>query len=237
MIWFPDWLNEGHIAAFDTETTGIDVSTARIVQATVVELSASGFVGEKSWLVNPGIPIPPEATAVHGITDAVAETGVPAPDAVHEIIEQIVDVWARKLPLVIVNAPYDLSLLAHEALRYGLPFPDVGPVLDPLCIDRGIDKYRKGGRKLEDLAKHYGVALHEAHNSRDDALCGASVLWMIGQRHRGIKALSIDDMQAWQRRKFAEWAINFQEYKRQTDPNAVIDAAWPIREGIERIPF
>lgn len=57
------------LGVFDLETTGIDVETARIVTAHVGAIDANGSVIERSdWLVNPGVVIPPQATAVHGIT-------------------------------------------------------------------------------------------------------------------------------------------------------------------------
>lgn len=61
---------EGPLAAFDTETTGVDVETDRIVSAAVVVQDAAGTRPRVSrWLVNPGVPVPAGATAVHGLTD------------------------------------------------------------------------------------------------------------------------------------------------------------------------
>ena len=61
---------EGPLAAFDTETTGVDVETDRIVSAAVVVQDAPGTRPRVTrWLVNPGVPVPAGATAVHGLTD------------------------------------------------------------------------------------------------------------------------------------------------------------------------
>ncbi|MCZ9336229.1 exonuclease domain-containing protein, partial [Streptomyces sp. TRM76130] len=61
---------EGPLAAFDTETTGVDVENDRIVSAAVVVQDAPGLRPRVSrWLVNPGVPVPEAATAVHGLTD------------------------------------------------------------------------------------------------------------------------------------------------------------------------
>src|SRR5262245_56086358 len=61
---------EGPLAAFDTETTGVDVETDRIVSAAVVAQDAPGVRPRVTrWLVNPGVPVPTEATAVHGLTE------------------------------------------------------------------------------------------------------------------------------------------------------------------------
>jgi DNA polymerase-3 subunit epsilon len=57
------------LAFIDTESTGVDPRTARIVRLTVLTLQPDGTRSSRTALVNPGEPIPPGATAVHGITD------------------------------------------------------------------------------------------------------------------------------------------------------------------------
>jgi DNA polymerase-3 subunit epsilon len=58
------------LAVFDIESTGTDVQQDRIVELAIVKLLPGGARETKTWLVNPGIPIPAEVTAIHGITDA-----------------------------------------------------------------------------------------------------------------------------------------------------------------------
>ena len=58
------------LAVFDIESTGTDVQQDRIVELAIVKLLTDGSRQTKAWLVNPGVPIPPEVTAIHGITDA-----------------------------------------------------------------------------------------------------------------------------------------------------------------------
>ncbi|MDE6371753.1 MAG: 3'-5' exonuclease, partial [Duncaniella sp.] len=57
------------IVFFDLETTGVDVTHDRIVEISIIKVMPNGEEIEKTRRVNPGIPIPPEATAVHHITD------------------------------------------------------------------------------------------------------------------------------------------------------------------------
>ena len=79
------------LAVFDLETTGIDVQTSRIVTANVSVIGVDGHpVSRLDWLANPGVDIPEQATAVHGITTqtAVAD-GRPAAIVVYEIIEAL----------------------------------------------------------------------------------------------------------------------------------------------------
>ena len=66
--------------------------------------------------------------------------------------------FATGIPVVVYNAPYDLSLLDRECRRNGLePIDAPGPVIDPLVIDKAVDSYRKGKRTLEVAAAHYRV--------------------------------------------------------------------------------
>lgn len=60
---------ERPLAVIDTESTGLNPETARIVSISVLIITPDGAVSKRSELINPGIPIPPGATAVHGITD------------------------------------------------------------------------------------------------------------------------------------------------------------------------
>ena len=54
---------------FDLETTGIDIANDRIVEISLVKLYADGKEEINTFRINPGIPIPPEVTAIHGIKD------------------------------------------------------------------------------------------------------------------------------------------------------------------------
>ena len=111
------------LGVFDLETTGVDTATARIVTAHVGVLDEAGRVVErKDWLVDPGIEIPEGASAVHGISTAHARRfGRPPVEVVPEILAAIRSVFDRGFALVVYNAPYDLTLLTHEARRAGCP--------------------------------------------------------------------------------------------------------------------
>lgn len=79
------------MSPFDIESTGVDTETARIVTASVVTIVGS-TPRVRSWLVDPGVDIPAEATAVHGITTEHARShGVKASYAVAEIREALSD--------------------------------------------------------------------------------------------------------------------------------------------------
>ncbi|MFB9348817.1 3'-5' exonuclease [Streptomyces heliomycini] len=227
----------GPLAAFDLETTGTDIETDRIVTAAVVRLEPDGGVStERTWLLDPGVAIPEEAAAIHGISTAQARAqGAPAPRAVEEVTQTVAEVLRAGTPLVVMNARYDLSLLDRECRRYGLESLSErlgslpSPVIDPLVIDKHIDKYRKGKRALHALCAHYGVSLDDAHDARADAVAAARVVRRLGEKHRPVGTMSLADLHDLQVRAAAEQSASLQAYlRRTTNPAAVVERAWPV---------
>ena len=135
------------LTVFDLETTGVDVETARIVTACIAVLDADGSVIDRwDWLADPGVEIPEGASAIHGITTELARLdGRPTDVVVAEIAQTLRTLAGLGVPLVVYNAPYDLSLLDRECRRNELePLPDPSAVVDPLVLDKAVDRYRKG---------------------------------------------------------------------------------------------
>jgi DNA polymerase-3 subunit epsilon len=215
--------------SFDTETTGPKPEEARLVTAHAVEVGADGSRELGSWLVNPCVPIPPEATAIHGITNEQAARGAPLSHALPQIVATLEAFWELGEPVVAFNAPYDLTLVQYEAQRAGLKPVRVGYVLDPLVIDRGAEPYRKGRRNLATLAGHYGVKQESAHDARGDALTAARILWKQARRHRALFEMSLKEMQEWQREAHQKWATGFQAYLRSQGKDDVVDLDWPVK--------
>ncbi len=220
------------LGVFDLETTGIDTETSRIVSAYVGVIEADGSAKGVSWLADPGIPIPPQASAVHGITTERAQTeGRPAPEVVAEIVAVIRALLAQGVPLVVYNAAYDITLLNRECARYGIePLVDPTPVIDPLVIDRAMDRYRKGKRTLEVAAEFYGVELTDAHDAEADAIAAGRVAQAIARKYADTLGDDVVMVHANQVSWASESAVSFQEYMRRTkDPDFVADGAWPER--------
>ncbi len=225
------------LGVFDLETTGIDTDTSRIVSAYVGVVDAEGQPKGVSWLADPGIEIPAGASAVHGITtERARQEGRPAEEVVAEIVAVIRALLEQGVPLVIYNAAYDLTLLNRECLRYGIePLSDPTPVVDPLVIDRAMDRYRKGKRTLEAAAEFYGVALMDAHDAEADAVAAGRVAQAIARKYSdalGDDVVMIHTNQvAWA----SDSASSFQEYMRRTkDPEFVADGLWPQRLKVQR---
>lgn len=184
------WM-DARAVAFDVETTGTDPVQARIVTAALVWFE--GGVPVRTWtaLADPGIEIPAGAAAVHGITTEFARAhGRPAAEVVQELLEQLA-ARTPDTPIIIMNARYDLTVLATESERHGLRellpewFP--GAVIDPLVIDRHVDRFRKGPRNLSSLCAHYGIVLQDAHSADADALAAAAVAYKLCREGRVLR--------------------------------------------------
>ena len=221
------------LAVFDLETTGIDVDTCRIVTAHVGVLGASGEVLERrEWIVDPGVEIPTAASLIHGVTTERARLeGQSAPTAVAEIVAALTDVAGRGLPIVAYNASYDLTLLEREAIRYGIaPLPGPGPVIDPLVIDKAVDRYRRGKRTLTAAAEHYGVALPDAHDAGADAVAAGRVAQAIARAYPELAAIAVAELHARQVGWCREQAESYQAWRRANgEPEFTTSGAWPVR--------
>jgi DNA polymerase-3 subunit epsilon len=221
------------LGVFDLETTGIDVTSSRIVSAHVGVIGPDGAVVEQTdWLADPGIEIPEQASAVHGITTAQARAeGRPAAEVVAEIIAALSALFARGVAVTIYNASYDLSLLDNEARRHGLtPLDTPAPVIDPLVLDKAVDRYRKGKRTLEAAALHYGVDLTDAHTAGADAVAAGRVAQALAQKFAAELAFDAPELHAKQIVWAAEQAASFQDYMRRThNPDFTDSGLWPVR--------
>lgn len=227
----PSWAKK--LAVFDLETTGLDLATARIVTACVVLIDEHGQVAsqELEWLANPGVPIPEQASNVHGVTDEIANTrGRPAQEVVAEILEALRGYFAEGIPVVAYNAPYDFTILQAEALRYSLsPVESPKPVMDPLILDRQLDKYRAGKRNLEVVAAHYGVSLSDAHNATADAVAAGRVLQAIARKYQTQLPATAQELHDQQVGWSEAQDSNFEEFRRRTLPDFQVVRGWPLK--------
>jgi DNA polymerase-3 subunit epsilon len=225
----PLWAEK--LAVFDTETTGVDTSQARIVSSTIALLGASGEVLERyDWLIDPGVEIPQAASNIHGITTEVARaSGVDAAVGISQLVAQLLQMLDRGFPVVAYNAPFDLSLLRAEAARYGVAWPaEIAPVVDPLILDKQLDRYRKGKRTLEAVAEHYRVPLGLAHDAGEDAIAAGRVAQAIALKYSQSLPGELIDLHQQQIGWAAAQAASFQEYMRRVkDPGFVANGDWP----------
>jgi len=226
--------NWGRLAVFDLETTGVDIETARIVSACIAVLDANGVVESRwDWLADPGVEIPAGASAVHGITTERARAlGRPAGQVIGEVAQSLRVLFGLGIPLVVYNAPYDLSLLDRECRRHLLePLVPPTPVIDPLVIDKAVDKYRKGKRTLEITAELYGVRLEGAHDAGADAVAAGRVAQALLRAYPLEVDVPAAELHLRQVSWYAEQAASFADFIRREkgDLGFVADSAWPVR--------
>ena len=221
------------LAVFDLETTGVDVHSARIVTACLARLDSAGVLTHRrDWLADPGIEIPPGATAVHGIsTERARAEGRPAATVVAEVLDAVRAELDAGIPVVVYNAPYDLTLLAAEARRYGLaPLLEPHPIIDPLVIDKTVDRYRKGKRTLEAACAHYGVTLEGAHDAGVDAIAAGHVARAIASVHAAVLPETLDELHAAQTAWHDQQCDSFEDFmRRERDHRFTADRGWPVR--------
>ncbi len=174
------------LVAVDTETTGFDPALGHgLVEVACVTVE-DGHIGETwSSLVRPGRPIPPDATAIHGITDAMVQ-GAPAPgDVAPELRRRCGD-----LPLVFHNALFDLPFLA-ALMRQARQPPLLNPIVDTLGLARGL--FDPGGNALGALAARLGLPAETAHRALGDALTTARLFLALAARwesERGARSVA-----------------------------------------------
>jgi DNA polymerase-3 subunit epsilon len=221
------------VLGFDTETTGVRVHQDRIVTAALVTRQADGSVSERGWLIDPGVEIPANASAVHGITTEHArEHGAQPAQALEEIAAAIVADAA--LPIVAFNASYDLAILDADLTRHGLATlverlgRPVAPILDPLVLDRGADRFRRGKRTLGDLVEHYRVGDGQGlHDATADVRATIAVLDSILAAFPGLAEMSSTQLHEWQVGKHREWAEGFNEWLVSKGRTGDVNPVWP----------
>lgn len=157
------------IAFIDVETTGINVSTDRIIEISVLKISPNGVEEWMSTRVNPGIPVPPKSTAIHGITDADLAD---AP-TFREIAKNLAT-FLEGTDLAGYNAiKFDIPILAEEFLRINMDFS----FRKRRYVDAQVIFYKKEQRTLSAAYQFYcNSELENAHSSAADVKATLEVL-------------------------------------------------------------
>jgi DNA polymerase III epsilon subunit len=156
-----DSLNALYVV-IDVETTGLDASQGH----EICEVAASKLVDDRiedifCTLVNPGRPIPPEASAVNRITDEMVRDAPTMSAVAHDLLDFI----GPNSVIVIHNAPFDMSFLQSKLPKLGLPRIN-NLVVDTLELAR--KEYGPGGNSLGRLAKRLSLRQGTAHRAQGD---------------------------------------------------------------------
>lgn len=168
------------VKTFDTETTERDAAKARIVEIAVV---GDGF--SFSRRCNPGVPIPPDATAVHGVTDADVASCPPF----SAIASEVAAALDCDLLCGFNSIRFDVVLLSAEFERAGVVW------MPPPQLDASnLDKIARP-RTLSSAVHHWLNRKHEgAHGAEADALATAEVLESMRMWHADWKDLSLEEL-------------------------------------------
>ena len=194
--------------SFDLETTSANPAEARIVTSALVRIDGSSLTSTEE-LADPGVDIPAEAAAVHGITTQKARAeGRPHDEVLAETVAAIRRGWSDGLTLIVFNAPYDLTVLRTLTGDFTVD----GPVYDPLVIDRAKDRYRKGKRNLGVLSEFYGVRLDNAHEATADATAAARIAWKQVRMWPELAQMSYDELMEYQAVQYYECQMDLKAY-------------------------
>lgn len=226
---------DGPLLGFDLETTGVDPLEDVPVSYALVQTDCGAVTRTVTALVDPGRAIPPGATAVHGISTARArDEGQPLEDAIERIASGLLEASAAGVPVVGMNVRFDLTMADACLRRTGRPSLVAagwrGPVIDLLVIDRHVDQWRKGSRRLGDLCAHYGVELSSAHECVADVEATIRCLLVLAGRFEEISSMASETLDAAQERWYREWAEGFDRYRvsRGQPPLARHELHWPL---------
>ncbi|MHB9134620.1 MAG: exonuclease domain-containing protein [Armatimonadota bacterium] len=150
------------IVALDLETTGLSATRCRIVEFAAVRWQGGQEVGHFQTMVNPGIPIPHNATRIHGITNAMVQDMPSSSDVLPAFLA-----FCEADLVIAHNAQFDVRFLRAEATRLGIGFFS-SPILDTCSLARqrlpGCPNYR-----LETLKGALGLGYGQAHRALEDA--------------------------------------------------------------------
>lgn len=157
------------IVFFDLETTGTNVTKDRIVEISYLKVYPNGKEEIKTKRINPEIPIPKEASDIHGITDEDVKDAPTFKQIAKSLIDQI-----EGCDLAGFNSSrFDIPLLAEEFLRVGLDIDFSKKKL----IDVQIIFHKKEQRTLEAAYKFYcNKSLVDAHSAEADTKATYEVL-------------------------------------------------------------
>ena len=158
------------LVVFDLETTGLSVSKDKIVQIAIVKIFADGRPSiERCRLINPGIPIPAETSAIHGIFDIDVENEPKFEEVANGLIQLIGDADF----LTFNGNRFDIPFLMEEFARAGKTFDMTNrKTIDALRFFHKMEK-----RNLEAAVQFYLNKKHEkAHDAMADAKATLNVL-------------------------------------------------------------
>ena len=177
------------LAFFDLETTGVDLMKDRVIDVCVMRRDTAGVETIFSTLVNPGRPIPAEATSVHHITDEMVRDAPTFEAVASRLLEAFRDADLSGFNI----AGFDVPLLGAEFKRVGIDWPAPGTRV----IDQHLIFKRLVPHSLASALGLYCSRKHvDAHRAEADVLACADVLDGQVRFHQDLPA-DADELAAW----------------------------------------
>lgn len=233
---------------FDLETTAPEPTEARIVTEALVHVGGDEPQRSRTFLADPEVEIPEEATAIHGIsTERARAEGEPVARLLAHTLNDFALAKAEGEPVVAYNARYDLTVFVCECVRRGSghlarEVLDGLLVVDPILIEKHLDRYRPkrvASHSLADACGVWGVKLESAHDATSDAVAALRLAYWLCRRGNVIRRarnaqekaemaqlvtawerarVDLDALQIYQRELAAEQDEHFEGYRRMGDP-------------------
>lgn len=197
----------------DTETTGVRADADHIVELGAIGYAAGQPTYERRMRLNPGCPIPSEASAIHGITDAevrdkprfseIIERFLPYLD---QRMHQGVEPWIAGYNAV----AFDIPLINAELARAGCESRiSLDRVVDPMVFVRWHLRHLRS-RSLESVCRHFEIPAGRAHSALDDARATGALLFRL--IHDGMMPDRIGEALAQQHELSARLAHESESY-------------------------
>ncbi|WP_185864550.1 3'-5' exonuclease [Blattabacterium cuenoti] len=168
------------ICFFDIEATGINIGRDRIIEISILKVFPNGNQEDKTWLVYPEIPIPPQSTAIHGIKNEDVAGKLRFKDIAIFILKMI-----ENADLAGYNSNrFDIPILAEEMLRAGMSFD----IKKHKTIDVQVIFHKMEPRTLSAAYKYYCKKnLLKAHSSKADVFATYEILLAQLDKYKNLK--------------------------------------------------
>lgn len=219
------------IASFDTETTGIDLDKDEVVTASIVSV-VDGKFDTKEWLLKTNIESNPSAYSKHLIDrETQLSDGLDYESTIIEIARTLVNDYDY---IITANGTFDLTMVQNSFDRTnGEDYFDLSSIsmIDIMVLDKYLDKYRRGSRKLMDLADHYRVNYEGIpHNSTFDAILTYGIYVMMLPQLEDM-GHSVRDLPHLCEVEHRDQRRNLAEYFERVGKRATVTTGYPVNTG------
>ncbi len=179
-------IDEALFTFIDVETTGLSPRSARVCEVAAISFRGSERVGTIAELINPGVPIPPVVSAIHGITDDMVRGRPSFGDVAPRLLAAV-----EGSVIVAHNSGFDLGFFNMEFERLGLKFPEL-PVVDTLDIARRHWKFQSN--KLGSIAAELNISNENWHRALSDVEMTRKIFEHFIAAFRAAGAVTVADI-------------------------------------------